>query len=204
MNKKYAYTGIDYYSVSRNEYYERFAFPNNPSFFTQIFQSKNTVLPSNIPIAFRELHFGDKPEIVSSKFGMPRYILENRGISSQIFFYKEKINQHLVITQLHFLHEEFFCASYTFRDDNNAERVVIKKMIFEKYANMNGTTFETCNSLFDNSGNHICIFDNVFLHILYLWGDEKVKRAVSGSIRSSNFSEATKKEKLKGGLFDKL
>ena len=103
MKNKYKYTDSIYYSLDRDEYYERLMFPSSPSFLNQVFQSKNSALLSNLPVVFRELQFGDNPKIASDKFGTPSYVIENQGASSQILFYKEKINNQNVITQLHFL-----------------------------------------------------------------------------------------------------
>ena len=204
MKSKYKYYDSAYDFLSRRQYYGRMIFPKSNSLFSEILQSKKNALPTNLPIVFRGLCFGDSPEIISGKLGKPRFVMENQGISSLVFFYKEKINHHSVITQVRFLDEEFFCASYAFRYENNEERITIKKMLFEKYANLNGTTFEKNNSLADNLGNGIFIFDSVFLNILYLWGNEKVEQAVSGSVHSPHFLEGVKKKKVEEELFSKL
>ena len=204
MPDKYSYSGNDFYSINRKEYYERLVLPKDISFFNQIFLSETTALPTNFPIAFRELKFGDNPKTVSRKLKLPRYIIENHDISSQIYFYKETINHHKVIMQLHFHDEEFFCACYTFRHESNGEQMRIKKMLFEKYTNLNGSTFEKCNTLIDTHGNVIFIYDNITLNIFYLWGNEKIKNAVSDSISTRHLLEATKKIKSEKELFSKL
>ena len=203
MPGKYTYYG-DYYSASRKEYYDRLVFPQNPSFFNQVFQSVNTALLIGHPVVFRNLSFGDDPKIISRKFGLPREIIDNHGISSEVLFYKEKINKRNAIIQLHFLQGEFFCAGYTFRDNNSAERMRIKNTLFEKHSNHNGVSFEKHNALIDGFGNTIFVFDSVFLQVLYVWGEEKVKRAVEAFIRSEYFIEATRKEKSEKTLFNKL
>ena len=204
MPGKYSYIGNDYYSINRKDYYERLVLPKDISFFSRIFQSKNTALPSSLPVAFRELKFGDSPKIVSRKLKLPRYIIENYGIASQIYFYKETINHHRAIIQLHFLHEEFFCACYTFRHESNGEQIRIKKMLFEKYARLNGNTFEKCNALIDSLGNIIFIYDNITLNIFYLWGNEKIEKVISDSISSRHLLEAIRKIKSEKELFSKL
>ena len=156
MKSKYKYSDNTYDSLDRRQYYERMIFPKSDSLFNEILQSKKNALPANILIAFKKLHFGDSPEIVSRKLGKPRFVMESQGISSLVFFYKEKINAHRVIIQVHFLDEEFFCASYTFRYENNAHRLSIIKMLFEKYCN--GAAFEKHTSVADTLGNSIFLF----------------------------------------------
>ena len=202
MAVKRPYNGYD--SLDREEYYGRLVFPQHPSFFNQVFQSLNTSLTVGRAVTFRQLSFGDRPAVAVRELGVPRHVIENQGMSSEILFYKEKINDLRVITQLHFYRDELFCASYTFRHENNESRLAIKRMLFEKYAGPDGVALEGHLSLTDGFGNSINIVDSVFLHILYLWGDEKIQRAVSGYARSIHFAESLKKKKFRDELFGKL
>ena len=214
MNSKYQYYENHYDFFDRKEYYERMIFPKSISLFTKAWQSKKSTLLIDSPIIFRGLKFGDNPEIISKKLGDPRFVIESHGISSLVFFYKEKINRHRVITQIHFIRDEFFCACYTFRYENHAQRLLVKKTLFEKYANMDsediflnarpGNAIGKYDSLVDETGNIIHMVDNVNFHIIYLWGDEKVRNEVAGVIRSGHFHEATKKQVSMKDLFSKL
>lgn len=194
----------DDYSVDRKEYYERLIVPKNVSFFNEMMNAQKRVLPVDIPVVFRELNFGSNPKTVMAKFGEPRYIVEANGISSQIFFYKEVISNHKIITQLHFLSNEFFYACYTFRQRNSLEIMPIRKMLFEKYSRMNGDTAEKYDQMKDRDNNMISVHDNVNFNIVYLWGHEKVMHKVRENILSMKERESTMIRKKHEDLLNKL
>src|SRR4051812_46215330 len=104
----------NYYSLDRKEYYDRLIYPKKVSFFNNLFKVQEKVLPVDLPIIFRELNFGATPGMVSGAFGEPRYVAESHGISSFVFFYKEVISNYKILTQIHFLKDEFFYACYSF------------------------------------------------------------------------------------------
>lgn len=192
------------YLLERNEYYFQRLFPNSPSFFTRIFRSGANSLEVQLPISFQNVKFGSSPRDVSVKLGNPRYTIKNSGISSQVYFYKEKIDSHFVIAQLHFMEDELFYAGYVFPYENMAEKQSIKNILFEKYAGSSSADFEKYNSLIDPWLNRIYVFDNVSLNILYIWGNEKVKHAIYSSDRSRHFVEAVEEQKFNEVLMSKL
>ena len=173
------------YSLSRKDYYERLVTPKNVSFFNDLRKDQKGMLRIDIPVIFRDLHFGASPRQASPLLGEPRYVVESSGISSRIFFYKESISNHRIITQLHFLNEEFFYACYSFRHTTPAETASIRKLLFEKYSKMNGDTAEKYDHMIDSDNNVIRVYDNVNFNIVYLWGNNKVADAVASHIRSA-------------------
>lgn len=194
----------DDYSVDRKEYYERVISPKSVSFFNDLFLSQKRVLPVDIPVIFRELHFGSGMETVKRIMGEPRYMVEKYGISSHVLFYKEVISNHKIITQLHFLNHEFFYACYSFREKSAGETMAIRKMLFEKYSRMNGDTAEKYDHMVDKAGNIISVHDNVNFHIVYLWGDTKVRNAVLENLRTTKEQEAKKTKEKHEDLLRKL
>jgi len=172
-----------YNSLNRMEYYERFIAPKGDTFFRDVFNTRGSALRIVPAILFRKLTFGVNPEFVVRNFGEPRYVIESAtGLSAVIFFYKESISNHRVITQIHFFGNEFFYACYTFRYENEKERTAIKEILFEKYSKLNGDSVHRYEHLVDPNQNMICINDNVNFNIIYLWGHDKIKNAVSGII----------------------
>ncbi len=192
------------YSLSRKEYYARMCTPKNITFFQDLRKAGKRVLRVDLPVIFRDLKFGSRPDEVTAVLGEPRYIGEPNGISSSVFFYKETISDHKIITQLHFLGEEFFYACYTFRDKSSVEIMTIRKLLFEKYSKMNGDTAEKYDLMIDKDDNIISVNDNVNFNIVYLWGDKKVANAVSASLhRTQRKEESRAKQKLED-LLNKL
>lgn len=184
-----------YDSLGRNEYYERVIFPERISLFSDIWKSEKKMIPKDLSVAFRGLSFGSGPDAVAGVLGQPRFAIENHGMSSLIYFYKERINNHRIITQIHFWGKEFFYAGYTFRDETDSERKLIKKILFEKYAVINNDLAHVQDHLEDRDGNIISVHDSVNFNIVYLWGDNKIKNAVSENTFSLRFGR--NKEMLK-------
>lgn len=201
---KYKEKHNGYYSLGKNEYYERMVVPKDVSFFKTISEAEKKVLKVDLPVVFREIQFGSNPEVISKTFGEPRYVLENFGISNFILFYKEEISNHKIVTQLHFHKNEFFYACYTFRNESEVERRVIKKMLFEKYSKLNGDTAERYDHLVDPNGNRISVHDSVNFNIVYLWGQEKVKHIVLEHLHSMHSHREKEKMKEKEDLRNKL
>jgi hypothetical protein len=171
---------------TRKEYYERFIFPKTPSFFLKIAECRNSQLLTDSSISFRGLEFGCPSKKVLEKFGEPRYILKDHGISSLIFFYKELIFNNPILTQLHFIEDQFFSATYTFRHHKRNQILFIKQMLFDKHESDLPPAAVNYNRIIGKGKNSINVIDNVNLNILYLWGNEKIK-SIASDISSSNY-----------------
>jgi hypothetical protein len=201
---KYKEKHNGYYSLGKNEYYDRLIVPKDVSFFKTIMEADKKVLKVDMPAIFRGIKFGSSPEEAMKIFGEPRYVSENSGISSLVAFYKEEMSNHRVITQLHFMDNEFFYACYTFRNETEVERKAVKKILFEKYSKLNGDTAERYDHLIDTAGNIITVHDSVNFNIVYLWGNEKVKKAVSEHLHALHSHKEREKLKEKADLRSKL
>ncbi|TAL58235.1 MAG: hypothetical protein EPN85_12010 [Bacteroidetes bacterium] len=204
MAVKYKQYVSSYNSVNRREYYQKSIFPESPSLFSDMWNSEKNKIPDDLSIVFRDLIFGSIPETVADILGKPRFVIENHGLSSLIFFYKERVNNHQVLVQVHFLGKEFFYAGYTFRDESNAERKAIKKVLFEKYSVINSALLERQDHLEDRDKNIISIRDSVNFNIIYLWGDDKIKNAVSQNAYSLRFDKEREKRRKYDDLRSKL
>lgn len=204
MAVKYKHYVNSYDSVGRTEYYQRMIFPERISLFSDMWNTTKALIPDNIPIIFREVKFGSDPETVAKILGKPRFVIENHGLSSLIYFYKERVNNHRMLMQIHFWGKEFFYAGYTFRDENDYERKKIKNVLFDKYSVIGSGQLERQEHLEDASGNIITVLDNVNFNILYLWGNDKIRNAVSQNTYSLHFGKEMKKSKEFEELRSKL
>jgi hypothetical protein len=196
--------GMYHDSQSRRDYYENFIFPKSISFFSAIEKIRDAELLTDSPVLFRNLQFGDNQAIVLKKLGEPRYVIKNEGLSSLILFYKENIFGGPVITQLHFMDDEFFSACSTFRFHNKSQIHLIKNTLFEKYGNSLPLSAVNYNRIVGVENSSINIIDNVNFNVFYVWGHEKVKRAVSEIIGSSNVQNRLSEEFLHLELLMKL
>lgn len=204
MALKYKHYAAAYDSVDRREYYQRVIFPERISFFGDIWSSDKKLIINELPIIFRGMAFGIDPDGVVAVLGKPRFVIENYGLSSLIYFYKEKINNHRIVTQVHFRGNEFFYACYTFRDELDAERKIIKSVLLDKYGLAGSNLPEGQCHLVDQSGNCIGIHDSVNFNILYLWGADKIKDAVSVNAYSLLFGKDRAKKNEQDELRSKL
>lgn len=204
MALKYKQYVNSYDSVDRNEYYQRMIFPERISLFSDIWRSEKIRVPDERSVSFRGLPFGCDPDAVSKALGAPRFAIENHGLSSLIFFYKERVNNHRMLTQIHFWGKEFFYAGYTFRDESDPERGIIKKVLFDKYAVVHSAQSGKQDHIEDQHGNIISVHDSVNFNIIYLWGNDKIKNAVSQNSYSLRFSKEKQKSKEHEELRSKL
>lgn len=204
MAVKFKHYVNSYDSVDRIEYYQRFVFPERMSLFSDIWKSSKSLMPENTEVVFRTIKFGSEPEAVAAILGKPRFVIENHGLSSLIYFYKEQVNNHRMITQIHFWGKEFFYAGYTFRDESDTERKKIKDVLFDKYAVPGSSHLERQEHLEDKQGNIISLQDSVNFNIIYLWGHEKIKNAFSQNTYSLRFGKETEKKREFEELRSKL
>jgi hypothetical protein len=205
--KNYKYHNYEYDSLnpnralSRRAYYERELSPVIAS-LEKIIRSRDDALCINTPVVFRGIAFGEHPETIYRKLGKPRYVIEKYMYSSPVFFYKEKINHCLVVTQLHFLENQFFCGCHTFHYENDAQRQHIENLFFEKYGVQNRRDNDKKYfHLADKNKNSITLFDTLVLNILYMWGDdEKIRKGIYSHTRSEYLHKAMEKQKEENKL----
>lgn len=204
MAQKYKHYSNLYDSVDRREYYQRVIFPERMSIFGDIWKSDKRLIINKASVNFRGLAFGSDPDAVVVILGKPRFVIENYGLSSLIYFYKERVNNHRIVAQVHFWGNEFFYACYTFRDESDAERKIIKGLLFDKYG-MTGSGFsEQQGHLEDKDRNCVSIHDSVNFNIMYLWGADKIKDAVSQNSYSLHFGKDRAKKNEQDELRSKL
>ena len=172
--------------------------------FNDLFKAEKVAIVGEQSVLFRGLNFGDSPAIVVANLGEPRFGIENHGISSSVYFYKEKIGNHRVVIQIHFLGSEFFYACCEFRDESQADRKFVRRMLFEKYAPLHLEMSDTKDHLVDRGNSIVSIYDNVNFRILYLWGDDKIRNAVSENIFPLSFSKEEERQRWKEDLRRKL
>jgi len=167
-----------YYQLTRKEYYEKFIFPSQLSDFSQFVNADNTAF-TNREIQFKDLEFGISKAQITDLLGNPRYktkFIVGKNLH-KILFYKEKISDFKVITQLHFINDKLFFASYTFKGLSSRASQKISSTVYEKYLSVNPSENSKL-SLIDIDNNRLSIVANVHLTITYLTGDPLLLKIV--------------------------
>lgn len=174
------YTRYD--NNNRDEYYEQFTFPKTIMQLQQWQRDigDEPVFKTNGPVRFRNIDFGSSKKIVYQKNGKPRFLRLNGMLGEkkhEIAFYKELLNDHKLISQLHFFDDLFFYGCHTFRYLPREKFSMVKKMLAEKYC-LETDGIGNANVFVDEFNNQIRLVDNVFLNLVYLSGDEKFKTLI--------------------------
>lgn len=164
----------NFYLKSRNDYYGEVLFPKDPNKYQNFICNKENSIITSKTIVFRNITFGDDEKSVISSFGKPRFVLQNPYplLPVKVIFYKEKIENFSVITQMHFFENKFFYACYTFRRWTNKDLSFFKEIIFNKYIEKDDIFGEAedsskLNRIIDNNSNCLIILPDVHLHFVY-------------------------------------
>lgn len=186
----------DTYFDDKQDYYERRIVPQSFSVFKEIYTNESHVFFTESAIKLNNLEFGASIKAAISVFGKPRYTIEDNNFSQTVYFYKEKINHHEVLIQLHFFQEKFICATQTINDSDAGWKALAHKTIIEKYTvnntNDSHNTSESSHrqiTICDNDENKIVIVNDFTLNVLYITGNKELL------ILAENF-ELQKKQKI--------
>ena len=177
-----------YYHYSSREEYYRSLFREGDLKSLYNLLDKNLIIPTltNATIKFRDIEFGTALADVLENLGSPRYIINNKelGDTHQVLFYKFTLGGYRAIAQLHFLHNFFFYASYTFKELNNASLQKIEEVLSTRYFSgleRNGLSSQV---VADADNNRIFIKKGLYLSVKFVSGNRKFHDDVLQLMRS--------------------
>ena len=166
-----------YYYSSREEYYKSiFHEADMKSLYLLVDMNVQIPVITNTKIKFREIEFGTARAEVVKILGSPRYKIINQKYSGahQVLFYKFEMGGFRTVTQLHFLNNFFFYASYTFKDLNKTSLAKVEEVLNSKYfGNKDGKELSGL-AVADTENNRLFVTKGLYLTVKYVSGNQKI------------------------------
>jgi len=156
-----------------------------------------------------DIEFGISQKKMLRICGRPNHKIDNelRLSGCKVFFYKKRIGDIKLSTQLHFFQDSLFLAKTEFsgRSSNEVLKEKIFNLTLKKYVETEKHLFEETLRLEDYK-NNILLMDmkNVCPSITYLSGDKKIIGNVITLISEKRTERASKEQLITDELFKKL
>lgn len=202
-----------YKKTERIKYYKQFLIDANLlKFFITKLDKKDSVL-INYSITLNGLEFGCSPQKIATQIGNPDFIIEDSDLIPLVYLYKETALRNKVISQFHFIDNEYAFASKTFIGFEKGWKSKFKMALYKKYLSdsslnqntlctLNNILIEKCICFKDSLGNKIVIVDDVFLHVLYVSAKVNLTKILLEFRIKENKKEIQKLNSIQEVLFE--
>jgi len=146
-------------------------------FFNQI-----ASLTTSAPITFRGMPLSAIAiEEMEAQFGVPTYIFDHeyRIAGHLVYYYKKKVEQLTLLTQLHFINEVFLLAVTKFSSDyvlGDADKNKLAAQVIKNYPGTTLTPEQHTLKFKDADGHVIFTEENVFCYLHYVSNSNRVQK----------------------------
>ena len=157
----------------REDYYQNlFTDRSISSLLHWVSLKEEAVCNPHIQLAFRGIHFGASKKDMHKKLGKPRFIIQNPQLAQhEVFFYRFSINRLHSIAALHFLENEFFMASHTFKQISTKNYQRVLEALTSKY----GVMLTDCETAVKDPQNHlVSVNPGLYLSVRYVSGQPHI------------------------------
>lgn len=131
-----------------------------------------------VPLAFRELPFGESRALIEQVMGPPVFDITNDRIRGHaVCFFELHIQDYPVIGQLHFWDDVFFYGVFIFNHYIDKKYKDIEKALRQKYSI--SPEAEPHLHFKDAADNRLMVTHKMYYKIHYISGDETIKKNIS-------------------------
>lgn len=148
----------------------------------KFFFNQTASLTTSAPITFRGIPLSDITlEEIEAQLGEPIYIFDHqyRIAGHLVYYYKKKVEQLTLLTQLHFINEVFLLAVTKFSSDyvlGDADKTRLTAQIIKNYPGTSLTPEQYTLKFKDADGHVIFTEDNVFCFLHYVSNSNRVQK----------------------------
>jgi hypothetical protein len=171
---------------------------------SEVLLSKKTFNPFNIPF---DITYAE----VLKLSGIPNYSIDNttRMPNSIVIFYKKRIGNIKLTTQLHFFEDKLFLVKTDFSNSHSSESIHVKiaKLTVKKYAEMDLTIAAGMQliHLQDENKSRLTIdISSVNPSIIYVSGNYELREKILDFINTRKTERTSKEKLINDELFNKL
>ncbi len=192
----------NYYYNIRGDFYEKICFPELGAVLKTL-SIKQDFLTTDINIFYKNGQFNSSPQECLKKFGKPNYKIIK--IDYIIFIYKEKILNHKIYVQFHFINNELKIITQTVFDTDNDWKKLILNTIAEKYKiNSAFSKIQSDTIIKDSHSNIILISNSVHLNVVYVSDQTKTIDVLTSYLYTIQQLKTANRSSIKEILKDKF
>lgn len=191
----------EYYYYSKRRYFEKLSAKySNLESYSKLLTLSKKLSPVTTDVSVKP-ELGSDMETTLGKYGKPLHLLKNMTpLKTQILFYKFIIGGHKTKCELHFYKNKLFLFNYTFSYLTPEDRLLIMKMLSEKYLDkvIDLKNYKIC----DKTGHEVFIQNLDDFIVNYMAGQsdffheaESIQKMNKEIIKNKN--ELNKRELLK-------
>jgi len=148
----------------------------------KFFFNQTASLTTSAPITFRGMPLSAITiEEMEAQFGVPTYIFDHeyRIAGHLVYYYKKKVEQLTLLTQLHFINEVFLLAVTKFSSDyvlGDADKNKLAAQVIKNYPGTTLTPEQHTLKFKDADGHVIFTEENVFCFLHYVSNSNRVQK----------------------------
>jgi hypothetical protein len=195
-----------YGRYSNKEYYQQFHVFNTLKDLEKLLDhGPEHHIASRIAVNFNVMAFGDSRKEVRKKLGKPLHRIDNSANlpGHEKLFYKLNFGVFTAVSQMHFLHDEFFLGQYFFNRIELSKLTLTKELLIQKYA---GQPVDDVDNfiIYDQHQNKIRVTNESFGIVHYISGSSLIRNKLREAIEAEQNQVIVKDQLKRGELFSLL